>query len=40
MAAVEQASSSMNGDIRFTIGHEDGQDLEGDPPSLQDEVML
>ena len=41
MAAIEQASSSMkNGDIRFSIGHEDGQDYAGDPAALEEEVIL
>ena len=40
MAAVESATNSMNGDIKFTIGDE-GEDNElFESVTLQDEVYL
>ena len=40
MAAVAQPSNSMNDDIRFTIGADDGQESSADAESLEKEVLL
>ena len=39
MAAVEQPSSSVNGDIRFTIGNEEGPDYPSEGTDLEEEVI-
>lgn len=40
MAAVHQPTTSMNGDIQFTIGTEVNEDDAFEPATLQDEVIF
>ncbi len=40
MAAVEQPTSSINGDIKFSIGTDDSGDDMFEAATLQDEVIV